>query len=267
MAAISASMVKELRDRTGVGMMDCRKALETAGGDMELAIEHLRKAGIAKAATKAGRTAKEGRLVNLIRAGSGVLAEILCETDFVAKTNEFQSFAASVAEKALTGSAADGDISVAFGETIRDTLNALIGKIGENMQVRRVLRWTATGQLGAYLHLGGKIGVMVEVDGPADRALLADICMHIAAFSPRYVVPADVPADVLAKEKEIAAAQVQGKPANMVEKIVLGKLNKWYTEVCLTQQPWIRDDKTCLAKVAPQVTVKRFVRWQVGEAL
>jgi len=267
MAAISASMVKELRDRTGVGMMDCRKALETAGGDMELAIEHLRKAGIAKAATKAGRTAKEGRLVNLIRDGSGVLAEILCETDFVAKTNEFQGFAAAVAEKALTGSDADGDISAPFGDSIRDTLNALIGKIGENMQVRRVLRWKAAGQLGAYLHLGGKIGVMVEVEGTAEKALIADICMHIAAFSPRYIVPADVPADVMAKEKEIAAAQVQGKPANIVDKIVLGKINKWYTEVCLTQQPWIRDDKTCLAKVAPQVTVKRFVRWQVGESL
>lgn len=265
MAAISASMVKELRDRTGVGMMDCRKALDSAGGDMELAIEHLRKSGMAKAATKAGRAAKEGRLVSLIRDGAGVLAEILCETDFVAKTNEFQAFAASVAEQALTGSTVDGDVSAAVGEALRDPLHALIGKIGENMQIRRVLRWQ--GQIGVYLHMGGKIGVMVEVDGAADKALLSDICMHVAAFSPQYVGPQDIPEAVMAKEKEIAAAQVEGKPAAIVDKIVMGKISKWYSEVCLSQQPWIRDDKTCLAKVAPQVTVKRFVRWQVGEAL
>ena len=124
-----------------------------------------------------------------------------------------------------------------------------------------------SGQLGAYLHMGGKIGVMVDVEGPADKALLSDICMHIAAFSPQYVAPDRVPAQIVAKEKEIAAAQVEGKPANMVEKIGVGKIAKWYTEVCLLQQPWIRDDKTSLAKVAPQITVKRFVRWQVGEAL
>lgn len=267
MAAVSASMVKELRDRTGVGMMDCRKALETAGGDTELAIEHLRKSGVAKAATKAGRTAKEGRLVSVIRGGVGVLAEVLCETDFVAKTDEFQAFTASVTEQALTLFTQDGDLSVAFGEHIRGPLSELIGKIGENMQVRRVLRWQSAGQVGTYLHMGGKIGVMVEVEGPADKALLGDICMHIAAFSPQYVDPSQVPASVVAKEKEIAAAQVEGKPANMVDKIVAGKIGKWYTEVCLLQQPWIRDDKTALAKVAPQVTVKRFVRWQVGEAL
>lgn len=266
MAVISASMVKDLRDRTGVGMMDCRKALEAANGDVELAIEHLRKAGIAKAATKAGRSAKEGRLVSLIRDGAGVLAEVLCETDFVAKTGEFQAFAAGVAEKALTGSAADGDISAATAEALRTPLAELVGKIGENMQIRRVVRWQTAGQLGSYLHLGGKIGVLVDVEGPADKALLADICMHIAAFSPQYVAPAGVPETVLVKEREIAAAQVQGKPANIVDKIVAGKIQKWYSEVCLTQQPWIRDDKKSLAQIAPQVTVKRFVRWQVGEA-
>jgi elongation factor Ts len=267
MAVISASMVKELRDRTGVGMMDCRKALETANGDLELAIEHLRKAGIAKAATKAGRSAKEGRLVSLIRDGAGVLAEVLCETDFVAKTGEFQAFAAAVAEKALTGFPQDGDISAATAEALHGPLTQLIGKIGENMQIRRVLRWQTAGQLGSYLHMGGRIGVLIEVEGQADRALVADICMHVAAFSPQYVCPKCVPEQVLAKEREIAAAQVQGKPANIVDKIVVDKVNKWYTEVCLTQQPWIRDDKKTLAQIAPQVTVKRFVRWQVGEAV
>jgi len=267
MAVITASMVKDLRDRTGVGMMDCRKALDAANGDAELAIEHLRKAGIAKAATKAGRSAKEGRLVSLIRGGAGVLAEVLCETDFVAKTGEFQSFAASVAEKALTGFAQDGDISAPAAEAVRVPLTELIGKIGENMQVRRVLRWQTGGLLGTYLHMGGKIGVMVDVEGPAEKALIADICMHIAAFSPQYIGPRSVPESVLAKEREIATAQVHGKPANIIDKIVTGKIQKWYSEVCLTQQPWIRDDKKCLAQIAPQVTVRRFVRWQVGEAL
>jgi elongation factor Ts len=185
----------------------------------------------------------------------------------VAKTDEFQAFAAAVVEKALTGFSQDGDVSAAVGEAVRGPLTDLIGKIGENMQVRRVVRWQTSGQIGTYLHMGGKIGVMVEVEGQAEKALLSDICMHIAAFSPQFVSPQQVPAEVVAKEKEIAAAQVEGKPANIVEKIVVGKINKWYTDVCLLQQPWIRDDKTSLAKVAPQVTVKRFVRWQVGEAL
>ncbi len=267
MAVISASMVKELRDRTGVGMMDCRKALEAAGGDPELALEHLRKAGLAKAASRAGRSAKEGRLVSLIRNGTGVLAEVLCETDFVAKTNEFQAFAAAVCEKALAASDQDGDVSAATAEAMQGPLGDLTAKIGEKIEVRRVLRWQTSGQLGTYLHMGGKIGVMVDVEGPAERSLVNDICMHIAAYSPQYIAPKDVPADVLAKEKEIAAAQVTGKPANILEKIVQGKIQKWYSEVCLTQQPWVRDDKQTLARVAPQVQVKRFVRWQVGEGL
>ena len=135
------------------------------------------------------------------------------------------------------------------------------------MQVRRVARWKIAGTCSSYLHMGGKIGVLAEVEGPADDELLHDLCLHIAAFSPRFIGPADVPADLLAKEREIAEAQVVGKPANIVDKIVSGKINKWYTEVCLTQQPWVKDDKQCFAKIAPKVTVKRFLRWQVGEEI
>ena len=267
MATISATMVKELRDKTGVGMMDCKKALVQAEGDMDLAIEHLRKAGIAKAAKKAGRTAKEGRIVSLVDEGTAVLVEVLCETDFVAKTDDFGQYAGEVAQRAKDDYDTDGDMSAAVSEAESDRLTALIGKIGENMQVRRVVRWESSGAFGSYLHMGGRIGVLVDVTGAADEALLKDICMHIAAFNPRFISPDQVPDEVLEKEKEIAAAQVEGKPANIIGKIVTGKINKWYTESCLTHQPWIRDDKSSLRKAAPGVTITRFVRWEVGEEL
>lgn len=266
MADISAKTVKELRDKTGVGMMECKKALEAANGDMEAAIEELRKAGITKAEKKAHRTAKEGRVLACIENGVAVLAEILCETDFVAKTDDFQDFSAKVVDCAASLDA-DGCVSETVAEATKDELTALIGKLGENMQVRRVARWKVAGTCASYLHMGGKIGVLAEVEGETDEELLHNLCLHIAAFNPSFIAPADVPADLLAKEREIAEAQVAGKPANIVDKIVEGKINKWYTEVCLTQQPWIKDDKQCFAKIAPKATVKRFLRWQVGEEL
>ena len=144
---------------------------------------------------------------------------------------------------------------------------SLISTIGENMQLRRATKWQTSGKVGTYLHMGGRIGVMVEVDGEIAEDVLADLCMHIAAFNPQFINPEDIPADVVAKEKEIAAAQLAGKPENIIEKILVGKLNKWYTEVCVTKQPWLKDDKSCFAKVAPQAQIKRFIRWQVGEEL
>lgn len=267
MATISAQTVKELRDRTGVGMMDCKKALTATDGDMELAVEHLRKAGLAKAAKKAGRRAEEGSIVALIRGGSAALVEILCETDFVARNERFRNFANSVAERLLADETADGDVAEQVAAVEKVAVGELVGAIGENIQIRRALRWTTDGVLGSYLHMGGRIGVLVDVAETADAELAKNICMHIAAFSPRFVGPDDVPETVLAKEKEIAAAQVAGKPAQIIDKIVTGKINKWFKEACLTRQPWIRDDKTCLAKVAPEATVRRFLRWQVGEEL
>lgn len=147
-----------------------------------------------------------------------------------------------------------------------EKLAELFVKFGEKMVLRRALRYEAPA-VGTYMHGEGRIGIMIEAEGCDDPALLKDICMHIAAFSPAYITPADVPADVVAKEKEIAAAQLQGKPANMIEKILGGKINKWYSEVCLMQQPWIHDDKTCLAKLAPKLVVKKFVRWTVGQEI
>jgi elongation factor Ts len=258
-------MVKELRDKTGAGMMDCKKALSEAAGDMEAALEHLRKAGIAKAAKKASRSAKEGLIFINIADGAASAVEALCETDFVAKNEKFVAFANRVAAEAV-GMDVDGDVSEALNAQFKDELTEMVAKIGENQQLRRAIRWQGA-KYGSYLHMGGKIGVLVEVEGDADETLMNDICMHIAAFSPRFVDQDEITPEVIEKEKEIAAAQVEGKPANIIDKIVMGKINKWYSEVCLMKQPWLRDDKSCLAKIAPNLKVKRFIRWAVGEEL
>jgi len=261
-------MVKELRDKTDAGMMDCKKALEETGGDMEKAIENLRKAGITKAAKKAGRTAKEGHVVVCVQGQTAGMAEILVETDFAARNEKFLSFGDAVARRIVTGYTEDGEISAKVAEAEKAALTALIATIGENMQLRRAVRWQGAGPVASYLHMGGKIGVLLEVEGPVENPeLLTDVCMHVAAFNPRFIKPENVPASVLASEREIARAQVQGKPEKIIEKIVDGKIAKWYTDVCLMLQPWLRDDKTCLAKVAPKLVVRRFLRWQIGEEL
>jgi len=267
--AITAAQVNELRQKTGVGMMECKKALVACDGNTEAAIEYLRKAGIAKAAKKAGRTATEGKFVVASKPGTTVLCEVLCETDFVAKTKEFIDLANAAAQKALNDLTEDGDVSAKIAEAMSDDLKVLIAKLGENMHIRRVIRWNTTGKIGTYLHTGRPYAAMVEVDGGCADDLLNSICLHVCANSPSYIAPADVPAELIAKEKEIAAAlpEMQGKPAQMLDKILDGKINKWFKEICLTQQPWIDDEKSCLAKVAPNVQVKRFVRFLVGEEL
>ncbi len=268
MAAITAQMVKALREKTGAGMMDCKKALTESGGDMDGAIEILRKSGMAKAAKKVGRTTNEGVIASRIDGGVAVLAEVLCETDFVARTDAFRKYTEDLLARVLNDWDGDGDLSAEAAAKETEAIGELVAQVGENVAVRRVVRWTSEdGKFAAYLHGGGRIGVLIEVAGEASDELMNDICMHIAAFAPRYIAPESVPAEVLAKEKEIAAAQVQGKPANIIDKIVAGKINKWYTEVCLVRQPWLRDDKSTLAKVAPGITVRRFLRWQVGEDL
>lgn len=265
MATITAAMVKELRDKTGAGMMDCKKALSDADGDMTGALEFLRKAGIAKAAKKAARSATQGLVVIEIGDGAATAVEVLCETDFVAKNERFVDFAGRVAASGLAMDT-DGSVSDELNMKFKDELTEMVAKIGENQQIRRAVRWQGADYC-SYLHMGGKIGVLLEYEGDAEQSLTKDVCMHIAAFSPRYVTPEEIPADVIEKEKEIAAAQVAGKPANIIDKIVMGKINKWYSEVCLMNQPWLRDDKSCLAKVAPNLKVRRFLRWAVGEEL
>lgn len=267
MATISAKMVKDLRDKTGAGMMDCKKALVDADGDMDAALENLRKAGIAKAAKKASRTAKEGLIIIKIGDGAASAVEALCETDFVAKNEKFLDFGNRVAETALAMDT-DGDVSEAVNAQFKDELTEMVARIGENQQLRRAIRWAnPDARYGSYLHMGGKIGVLVEVEGEADETLLTDICMHIAAFNPQFITEDQIAPETLEKEKEIARAQMAGKPPEIIEKIILGKINKWYSEVCLMKQPWLRDDKSCLAKIAKGITVKRFIRWAVGEDL
>lgn len=269
MATITAEMVKNLREKTGAGMMDCKKALEDAGGSLDGAVEALRKSGILKAERKSGRATKEGLIFTCVDGKCGAFVEIVCETDFVARNEKFKAYGAALARQvATTLVGQDGDVTAAVAEAEKAAMVELVAVIGENMQIRRVVRWqTADGALASYVHMGGKITVLIEAAGESTPTLLNDICMHVAAFSPQYVGPESVPAAVLAKEKEIAAAQVTGKPANIMDKIVIGKIAKWYAELCLMQQPWLRDDKSCLAKVAPGLKVRRFVRWQVGESV
>ena len=265
---ITAKMGSELREKTGAGMMDCKKALTAANGDMDLALENLRKSGIAKAEKKAGRSTNEGKVWTAIADGKAVIVEMLCETDFAAKTPKFAGLVDSVVAAALEMDA-EGDITEALNAKVEGVITSHIATIGENMQLRRAMKWNGTGtKFGGYHHMGGRVSVLVEVEGDASAEVLNDLCLHVAAFSPAYNTPADVPAEVVAKEKEIAAAadpKLAGKPAEMLEKILAGKINRYFSEVCLSNQPWVKDDKSTFAKLYPQLKIKRFVRWAVGE--
>ena len=263
---ITAETVKALRDKTGAGMMDCKRALTEAGGDMEKAIEVLRKAGAAKADKKSGRATNQGKLGTIVAGNKAAMVEVLCETDFAANTDQFKDLVKQVCEAAVNVPG-DGDVTAAVGEACKELLTSKIATIGENMQIRRALKWEGAGVFDAYLHTASRIGVLVEVEGETDKEFIHNVCIHIAAFSPRYICSKCVPASVIENEKEIAKAQLTGKPENIIEKIVMGKINKWYTEVCLVNQPWIDDAKTCIAKMKPNMTVKRFVRWEIGEEL
>ncbi|MDD3155051.1 MAG: translation elongation factor Ts [Victivallaceae bacterium] len=263
---ITAKMVSELREKTGAGMMDCKRALTAADGDMEAAIDNLRKSGIAKAEKKTGRATNQGKVLTAIEGKKAAIAEVLCETDFAAKTDRFIDLVKGVATRALAIDV-DGDVTEQVNEAEKAELTAKIATIGENMQIRRALRWNTNGMLASYIHQGGRVTVLVDAEGDVDAEFLTDVCMHIAAFRPAYIDSTAIPADVIEHEKGIAAAQLAGKPANMIEKIVMGKINKWFSEVCLVNQPWIKDDKTSIAKMRSNAKIKRFVRWEVGEEL
>ncbi|HSG95221.1 MAG TPA: translation elongation factor Ts, partial [Afifellaceae bacterium] len=244
--AVTAAMVKELRERTGAGMMECKKALVETGGDMEAAIDVLRKSGLARADKKAARVAAEGRIILASDAdsSSAVMVEVNCETDFVAKDANFAAFADAVAANALAMEGADVDALMQTsigGETVEQARQALVGKIGENIQVRRMVRVDANGVLGSYVH-GGRIGVLVDLEG-GDEELARDLAMHVAAMNPEYISTDDVPAEVIAKEKDILVAQAQdsGKPPEIVEKMVSGRLNKHLSGITLLGQPFVKD--------------------------
>jgi len=272
--AVTAALVKELRERTGAGMMECKKALVETNGDMEAAIETLRIAGLAQADKKASRVAAEGKIA-LALAEDGkraVMVEINCETDFVAKDDSFNAFADAVAENALSDSPADVEalmLTRIGGDSVEEARQALISKIGENIQVRRFVSASTEGTLGAYVH-GGKIGVLVDLEG-GDVELARDLAMHVAALSPEYVSADDVPADTVAHEKEILIAQAadSGKPAEIIEKMVQGRLRKHLSGITLLGQPFVKDGDVTVEQLLKQNSAKvnGFDRLAVGEGI
>jgi len=275
--AITAALVKELRERTGAGMMECKKALVETDGDIEKAIENMRKSGQAKAAKKAGRIAAEGVIVILpSEDGKKVaMAEVNCETDFVAKDDNFLSFANAVAERVLGSDVEDVEALKALplheGEdtTVEEARQALVSKIGENINVRRFVRLEAEGEIASYLH-GTRIGVLVDLSG-GDQELGRDLAMHIAASNPVCVEEKDIPEELLAKEREIFEAQAResGKPDNIIEKMIEGRMKKYIGEVTLTGQPFVKDPDTKVGKLLADrgARVNRFVRFEVGEGI
>ncbi len=275
MAAVTAALVKELRERTGLGMMECKKALVEADGDIERAIDDMRKSGQAKAAKKAGRTAAEGAIAVAVSADGkqAVMIEINSETDFVARDDNFLGFCDKVAKAALAANEADvakiAELTTDDGKTIEETRQALVQKIGENIQVRRGAVLAAQGTIGAYVH-GGKIGVLVAMKG-GDAELGKDVAMHVAAVAPMVVRGEDVPAETLEKEKEIIRAQpdMEGKPAEIVEKMLGGRISKFLKEVSLLDQPFVKNPDTTVGKLVKDAgaDIDTFVRLVVGEGI
>lgn len=271
---ITAAMVKELRERTGAGMMECKKALSEASGDMDAAIELMRKSGQAKADKKASRVAAEGTVVMVVSADKkqGVILEVNCETDFVGKDDNFLKFSHQVAEVILAHAPGDVEALMAMevaGDTLENTRQALVSKIGENIQVRRFEIVQTDGMLGSYSH-GSRIGVMVAMENGSDE-LCKDIAMHIAASKPACVDESNVPADLLQQEKDIFTAQAEasGKPAEIIEKMVQGRIKKYLGEITLMGQPFVKDPDKSVEKLLAEHSAKvvSFYRYEVGEGI
>ncbi|TVL07535.1 elongation factor Ts [Shewanella algae] len=261
--AITAALVKELRDRTGAGMMDCKKALTETNGDIEAAIDNMRKSGAAKAAKKAGNIAAEGTILIKNGAGYTALVEVNCQTDFVAKDSNFLAFANEVLEAAAAAKVTVEDLKAQFEEA----RVALVAKIGENINVRRV-EYIDGDKMAFYRH-GDRIGVVVT--GEADEETLKHIAMHVAASKPEYVNPEDVPAEVVEKEHsvQVEIAMNEGKPQEIAEKMVAGRMKKFTGEVSLTGQPFIMEPKKTVGEVLKEkgATVTNFIRLEVGEGI
>jgi elongation factor Ts len=271
--SISASMVKELRERTGAGMMECKKALVETGGDLDAAAEHLRKSGQAKADKKASRVAADGRIVVATEGNKAVIVEVNSETDFVTKDENFTSFSDAVAATALAGGITDVEAlsaeTLADGRTIELARTELISKVGENIGVRRIAIVESDSVLASYTH-GARIGVVVALDG-GDEALARDIAMHVAASNPTCIDETGVPPETLENEKRILTEQAleSGKPAEIVEKMVLGRINKFLKEITLVGQPFVKDPDVSVGKLLKDAgaTVAAFVRFEVGEGI
>ncbi len=279
MVNISANLVKELREETNVGMMECKRALEEANGDKAKAIKILRERGIAVAQKKASRATNQGLIASAITSNgqAGSLIEVNCETDFVAKNDTFKSFV-----QKLAVDAAESDMDLISAS--KDAVTAKIAEIGENIVIKRFVRYAATGNgvVFSYVHYSGNIGVLMEIDaGKAEtlsreelKNFAKDVCLHITASYPKAVDRSGVPAELIKQEREIYAKQVANKPANIVEKIVDGKMEKFYSQVCLLEQPFVKDQDKTVQQVLQElnkqlddnITIKRFVRFQIGEA-
>ncbi|MFO1518480.1 MAG: translation elongation factor Ts [bacterium] len=283
MSEISANQIKELREKTGAGVLDCKKALVESGGDLEKAVDILRKSGAAKADKKSGRITAEGRVAAKIEGSEGVLLEVNCETDFVAKTDDFQNFVDALAAHALKTRPANLEAlldSSLNGQKVKETVQNLIAKTGENLSVRRFTLVSAGAgeKLGSYIHMGNKIGVIVKAKGPQDQlseGVLRDVAMHVAASSPQYLSPEKIPAEALEREKAIYKEQMKdmNKPPQVLEKILDGKIARFADEVCLLQQIFVKDPtgkqsvSQYLKQIHPEITVVDFFRYQVGEGI
>ncbi|MDA3797974.1 MAG: translation elongation factor Ts [Kiritimatiellae bacterium] len=277
MATITASLVKELRDATKVSMMECKRALQEADGDLDAAMKCLRERGMAVAAKKATRTANQG-MVSSSASEDGKtvsLVEVNCETDFVTRNQTFIDFVKLVSDNALD---TDEDLSV----VMKDELTAKIAEIGENMKIKRNIRYISTGNcsVASYIHLGGKVGVLVELDcgkaetqdAPAFKELIKDITLHVAAMAPKYLNSDSVDAEEIASERAIYTKQVEDKPANIIDKIVDGKMNKFFSEICLVNQGFVKEPKQSITELLEEVgkqlgdtiSIVRYVRFQLG---
>ncbi|MCK0470781.1 translation elongation factor Ts [Halalkalibacter sp. APA_J-10(15)] len=275
--AVTASMVKELREKTGAGMMDCKKALTETGGDMEKAVDFLREKGIAKAAKKADRVAAEGLTIVKSEGNKAVIAEINSETDFVAKNENFQKLVGDLADFVLKNEPTTVEEALgqefAPGQTVEEFINSSIAKIGEKISLRRfVVVSKADGDtFGEYLHMGGRIGVLTILEGTSDSELAKDIAMHIAAINPKYVSRDQVAQDEVEREREVLKQQAlnEGKPENIVEKMVEGRLGKFFEQVCLNDQAFVKDGDQKVGKYvkAKDAEVKGFIRYEVGEGI
>lgn len=277
MAQITAAIVKDLRERTGAGMMDCKKALSAVDGDLDKAVDFLREKGLSQAAKKASRIAAEGAVASYVSpdAKVGVIVEVNCETDFVAKTDDFKALVSSIAEHIAKTNPKDVEALKASemnGKKVADVITEKIAKIGENISLRRFVRYQLTdGLVAAYVHAGGKIGVLVDLKGD-DAALGKDIAMQVAATNPAYLNRTQVPAEVLDHEKEVLSEQAknEGKPEKIIEKMVMGRIQKYYKENCLVDQEFVKDPDTNITKLLKahnNAEIRAYARFQLGEGI
>ena len=276
--AITASMVKELREATSVGMMDCKKALVETNGDFDAAVIILRERGAAVAAKRADKEAKEGKVEAIVSsdAQNAAMIEVNCETDFVTRNDDFQVFVAELRDEALNHETG------AMAEAITEKITDKISSIGEKIQLRRNEKWTVegTGAITSYIHMGGKVGVLIELEcenaatikNPTFKELAKDLTLHVAAAAPQYLTRDEVPAELIESEKAIFRTQLEGKPENIIDKILVGKINKFFSQICFIEQGFVKEDKVSITDLVAEkskemgdtLSIKRYVRYQLG---